>query len=243
MWPDDYSTANDEASDQQFATSPRVWSRFLHSQGSVNVKVMTASSRKRAKSRYPEGALQEAGMQRPQRPGAISVWTRTLHSIPATSVKLVANRKVHPYCGDAGRVPGKVSEGSRSVSKAFLSHHEVPTRILTPRPRMMSCGLGGLGMGYRLLMLGPPALVRGSERVTLKSRKGQALLWYLATHPTVIFPREHLHDLLWDGLPADAARHAFNTMLSRLRAELPFDCFHSFPGQWGGIPKPESPPM
>lgn len=88
-------------------------------------------------------------------------------------------------------------------------------------------------MGYRLLMLGPPALVRGSERVTLKSRKGQALLWYLATHPTVIFPREHLHDLLWDGLPADAARRAFNTMLSRLRAQLPFDCFHSLPGQLG----------
>lgn len=129
---------------------------------------MTASSRKRAKRRYPEGALQEAGMQRPQRPGAISVWTRTLHSIPATSVKLVANRKVHPYCGDAGRVPGKVSEGSRSVSKAFLSHHEVPTRILTPRPRMMSCGFGGPGYGL------PPFDARSAgTRPRLRTRDTQ----------------------------------------------------------------------
>ncbi|HLT59165.1 MAG TPA: BTAD domain-containing putative transcriptional regulator [Limnochordales bacterium] len=76
-------------------------------------------------------------------------------------------------------------------------------------------------MAYRLLMLGPPVLMRGSEVIAFRSRKGQAFLWYLAAQPDAMFPRDHLYQLLWDGIPADSARRDFNTMLSRLRAETP----------------------
>lgn len=85
-------------------------------------------------------------------------------------------------------------------------------------------------MTYRLLLLGKPLLVHGSEPIGLRSRKGQALLWYLASHPDTSFSRTHLHGLLWDDMPSDAARRDFNTMLSRLRAELPVDCIQSSRG-------------
>lgn len=92
-------------------------------------------------------------------------------------------------------------------------------------------------MGYRLLLLGPPVILRGTETVTLKSRKGQALLWYLASHPARMFPREHLYSLLWDRLPADSARRDFNTMFSRLRAQLPPHCLLAVAGQLGWNPE------
>lgn len=91
-------------------------------------------------------------------------------------------------------------------------------------------------MSCRLLMLGPPVLLCDSEAVVLRSRKGQALLWYLAAHPDATLTREHLHGLLWDDMPADAARRDFNTMLSRIRAQLPVDCFHGPRGQLGWNP-------
>lgn len=91
-------------------------------------------------------------------------------------------------------------------------------------------------MNYRLLLLGPPLLVRGSETVPLKSRKGQALLWYLAANPDKTFSREHLHGLLWDELPSNSARRDFNTMLSRLRAEAPLDCIRRTGTQLGWNP-------
>jgi len=91
-------------------------------------------------------------------------------------------------------------------------------------------------MGYRLLMLGPPALIHGNDVVALKSRKGQALLWYLAANPETMFSREHLHGLLWDEIPADSARRDFNTMLSRFRDEIPFDAFRARRGHLGWNP-------
>lgn len=104
------------------------------------------------------------------------------------------------------------------------------------RAELPAQGVTTLPLGGRLLMLGPPMLLYGSETVALRSRKGQALLWYLAAHPDTTFPREHLHGLLWDDMPADAARRDFNTMLSRLRAQLPVDCFHGPRGQLGWKP-------
>lgn len=82
-------------------------------------------------------------------------------------------------------------------------------------------------MSYHLKLFGRPALKRGSDTVPLSSRKGQALLWYLATRPDESFPRKHLHDLLWDNVPADAGSRSFNTMFSRLQAELPVPCIDS----------------
>lgn len=92
---------------------------------------------------------------------------------------------------------------------------------------------GGPWMSFHLLMLGPPVLTCGSQTVHLKSRKGQALLFYLATQPHTTFIREHLHGLLWDDVSADFARRNFNTMLSRLRTELPIDCFEGSRDQLG----------
>ena len=85
-------------------------------------------------------------------------------------------------------------------------------------------------------MLGPPLLLRGSEAVPLKSRKGQALLWYLAANPDQMFSREHLHGLLWDELPSDSARRDFNTMMSRLRVEIPLDWIRRSGTQLGWNP-------
>src|SRR5690606_10566529 len=79
-------------------------------------------------------------------------------------------------------------------------------------------------MTYRILLLGPPVFLRGSEIVPIRSRKGQALLWYLAAQPGETFSRTHLSELLWNDVPSDVARRDFNTMLSRLRAELPIPC-------------------
>ncbi len=48
-----------------------------------------------------------------------------------------------------------------------------------------------------------------------------ALLIYLAAHPREDFPRSHLCALLWSDQSGIGARRNFNTMLSRLRHEIP----------------------
>lgn len=48
-----------------------------------------------------------------------------------------------------------------------------------------------------------------------------ALLIYLAAHPREQFPRSHLCALLWSDRSDADARRNFNTMVSRLRSELP----------------------
>ena len=79
----------------------------------------------------------------------------------------------------------------------------------------------------QLVLLDRPALKVGSSAVAFQSRKGQALLWYLAAHPGEAFPREHLHSLLWDDVPQQIARQNFNTMLFRFQRELPVPCLIS----------------
>lgn len=91
-------------------------------------------------------------------------------------------------------------------------------------------------MEYRLLLLGPPLLLRGSAAVHIKSRKGLALLCYLAANPDRMYPREHLHGLLWTNQPSDSARRDFNTMISRLRGEVPLDCVRRSATQLGWNP-------
>ena len=108
--------------------------------------------------------------------------------------------------------------------------------LLAGAPRNARVWGGGLDVSYRLVMLGPPALLRDSDPMPLRSRKGQALLWYLASNPNALYSREHLQGLLWDETPADMARRDFNTMLHRLRAQLPFDCFRGDKGFLGWNP-------
>ena len=76
-------------------------------------------------------------------------------------------------------------------------------------------------MHYRLQLLGRPELLGDGRRIRLTSRKGQALLFYLAVNPGQVFSRTYLSHLLWCDSPGESARRSFNTMLTRFRDEMP----------------------
>ncbi len=75
-------------------------------------------------------------------------------------------------------------------------------------------------MRYRLQLLGRPELSSDKHSMLPTSRKGQALIFYLAANSGQAFSRSHLSSLLWCDHPNERARHNFNMMMSRLRNEL-----------------------
>ncbi|MFN8475615.1 MAG: AAA family ATPase [Anaerolineae bacterium] len=72
-----------------------------------------------------------------------------------------------------------------------------------------------------LLLLGPPLVEAGQDRVHLPSVKAHALLYYLAVQPSHPFSRSHLCALLWENSSETEARNSLSTVLTRLRKALP----------------------
>ncbi|MDI3297535.1 MAG: BTAD domain-containing putative transcriptional regulator, partial [Bacillota bacterium] len=73
----------------------------------------------------------------------------------------------------------------------------------------------------QLGLMGRPYVVGPHGPVLLSTRKGEALLWYLAAQPEKKFTRSHLAGLLWEGSYEPSARRTLTTVLVTLRRALP----------------------
>lgn len=73
----------------------------------------------------------------------------------------------------------------------------------------------------QLGLLGRPYIVGHRGPVLLASRKGEALLWYLAAQPEQAFTRSHLAALLWGDSIESSARRTLTTVLVTLRRRMP----------------------
>lgn len=76
--------------------------------------------------------------------------------------------------------------------------------------RLVLTLLGGFG-----------ARLESGRHLPLRTKKGQALLAYLACHPTGSHPRDKLATLFWGDMPQSCARHSLRQTLFVLRAALP----------------------
>src|SRR5690606_24916963 len=99
------------------------------------------------------------------------------------------------------------------------------TLVLGMQAQSVSAGATGTrgeggAMRYRLQLLGRPELSSDKHSMLPTSRKGQALIFYLAANSGQAFSRSHLSSLLWCDHSNERARHNFNMMMSRLRNEL-----------------------
>ena len=84
----------------------------------------------------------------------------------------------------------------------------------------------------RLTLLGSFSMDRGGP-VTLRNKKAQALVAFLAMNPGVVHVRERLAALLWPDSHEDAARQSLRQCISMLRhdcAELPLSADHDLLG-------------
>jgi DNA-binding SARP family transcriptional activator/tetratricopeptide (TPR) repeat protein len=88
---------------------------------------------------------------------------------------------------------------------------------VAPPPR--SWPASSIGLAVRLL--GHPELDGPDGPVRVRSRKGQALLWYLASQPGRRIGRDQLATLLWEDSAPGEGRHVLTTVLSGLRDALP----------------------
>lgn len=74
---------------------------------------------------------------------------------------------------------------------------------------------------YLLRLLGTPCLEGPEGPVPIKSIKGQALLWYCASHPDKLFPRGHISLLLWPNTDQHLSRNSLSSMLVRMKKGFP----------------------
>lgn len=75
-------------------------------------------------------------------------------------------------------------------------------------------------MGFRLFLLGVPRVERDGQAVQASSRKGMALLAYLAVESGRPYSRDELAALLWPDFEQTRARAAVRRTLSRLNGAL-----------------------
>ncbi|MCL6595151.1 MAG: AAA family ATPase [Firmicutes bacterium] len=73
----------------------------------------------------------------------------------------------------------------------------------------------------RLGLLGKPYMIGATGPVTLSTKKGEALVWYLAAQPTGSFTRSHLASLLWEDADERSGRRTLTAVLVSLRRALP----------------------
>ncbi len=80
---------------------------------------------------------------------------------------------------------------------------------------------GGEPAGHILRLLGEPVWSRESGPQPIASKKGLALLCYLACQPRVEVSRRHLGSLLWGEFDKAQASASLATTLSRIRRQVP----------------------
>lgn len=71
----------------------------------------------------------------------------------------------------------------------------------------------------RIYMLGPPRIVRGQETIYISSRKGEALIYFVALQGVPV-QRQELAGLLWPDSTDGAAGSLLRTLLTQLRTQF-----------------------